>query len=314
MVQCFSGAFGNLLFEDGEPNGDLTSRDIAGFYATVKDRVAAGCTSAVDEADYHDFTSYFFAALTGQDRVGRRVTGADYNGDGRVGMDEAFCYTLIHDESIDVPVCTSDVFLRRFMPQDDRTIFRTPFSRIVTWASPAQRAALNALSERLHLAGEDRAAVAYEQLFDVRGGGHKRDWRQQNQIAWTRLDALTKEAKLTLVRQHPQLKMSPSPQQAAARKAAIAELSREIDAGKWNELLNAAADVAKADQEGERQEIAQSHLMRFVRLAKSVVLAHQLQQNGTPAIKARFERLLAAEGRTPLPPAEALAHTASTTP
>jgi hypothetical protein len=314
MVQCFSGAFGNLLFEDGDPNGDLTTRDIAGFYATVKDRVAAGCTSAVDEAEYHDFTSYFFAALTGKDRVGRAVTGADYNGDGRVGMDEAFCYTLIHDESIDVPVCTSDVFLRRFVPQDDRTTFRNPFSRIVSWASPAQKAALEALSERLHLSGEDRAAVAYEQLFDVRGGGHKRDWRQRNQAAWARLDALSKEARQTLTREYPQLKMSPSAQQAAARKVAIAQLAREIDTGKWNDLLGAAADVAKADQEGERQEIAESHLIRFVRLAKSVVLAHQLRQNGSVSTRARFERLLASEGRTPLPPADVLKQTASTTP
>ena len=85
------------------PRAEPIERDFAGFFATVKERVAAGCTSAVNEEDYHDFTSYFFAALTGRDRVGRRVTGADYNGDGRVGMDEAYCYTLIHDNSIDVP-------------------------------------------------------------------------------------------------------------------------------------------------------------------------------------------------------------------
>src|SRR5579872_850550 len=69
MVQCFSGAFGNLIFENGDPQGQPISRDFAGFFATVKERVAAGCTSAVNEEEYHDFTSYFFAALTGRDRV-----------------------------------------------------------------------------------------------------------------------------------------------------------------------------------------------------------------------------------------------------
>ena len=41
------------------------------------------------------------------------MSGADYNHDGRVGMDEAFAYSLIHDTSIDVPVCTSDIYLRQ---------------------------------------------------------------------------------------------------------------------------------------------------------------------------------------------------------
>jgi len=51
--------------------------------------------------------------------------------------------------------------------------------------------------------------------------------------------------------------------------------------------------------------------VRFVRLAKSVVLAHQLRQTGTQELRARFERLLASEARTLLPPADTLARTAS---
>src|SRR5262249_52445837 len=140
MVQCFSGAFGNVIFEGGDPQGQWTGRDIAGFFAAVNDRMAAGCTSAINETEYHDFTSYFFAALTGRDRVGRRVTGADYNGDGRVGMDEAYCYTLANDQSIDVPICTSDVFLRRFVSHNDRELFRTLYRDVRAWATPAQRA------------------------------------------------------------------------------------------------------------------------------------------------------------------------------
>jgi hypothetical protein len=273
--------------------------------------VPAGCTSAVDEAEYKDFTSYFFAALTGQDRVGRRVTGADYNGDGRVGMDEAFCYTLIHDESIDVPVCTSDVFLRRFVPMEDMRVFRTPYSRIVEWASIPQRAALEALTSRLHLTGEDRAMTAYQKLFDSMGANHKRDWRQQDQRALIRFNNLTKEARQILVRQYPALKMSPSPQQSAARKAAITQLSREAKDGKWDDLLTAEEELAKSDQQNEAQEIADSHLIRLVRLAKSVVLAHQLRQTGSSTLKTRFERLLQAEARTLLPPADNLARTAA---
>ena len=154
MVECFSGGFGNLLFRGGDPAGPVTDKDLCGFFASIPNREAAGCTPEVNEANYRDFTSYFFAALTGKDRLGRPVTGADYDHDGRVGMNEAFAYALIHDVSIDTPTCTSDVFLRRFVKMPDSAVFATPYSNVLPWAAPAQRAALEGLS---HSTGLHRA-------------------------------------------------------------------------------------------------------------------------------------------------------------
>ena len=147
MVECFSGSFGNLLFQNGDPNAPLIHRDLCGFFASISARPAAGCTPEINEADYRDFTGYFFAALSGRSRLGQPVTGADYNHDGKIGMDEAFAYTLIHDDSIDTPVCTSDVFLRRFVP--DAGIQLCPYLRGLELESagprPPSRSALNAL-------------------------------------------------------------------------------------------------------------------------------------------------------------------------
>ena len=91
MVECFSGSFGNLLFENGDPKAPLIHRDLCGFFASISARPAAGCTPEINEADYRDFTGYFFEALSGHSRLGRPVTGADYNHDGKVGMDERVC-------------------------------------------------------------------------------------------------------------------------------------------------------------------------------------------------------------------------------
>jgi len=168
MVQCFSGAFGNVLFEGGSPVGALIDQRIAGFFAAVPERVSAGCTPAINEAEYKDFTGYFFAALTGRDRMDRPVTGADYDQDGRVGMHEAFAWTLIHDDSIDTPVCTSDTFLGRFVQTPDSEIAATPYAAVESWATPGQRAALSALSERLSLAGDDRLRGAFERVTRVK--------------------------------------------------------------------------------------------------------------------------------------------------
>jgi hypothetical protein len=168
MVQCFSGAFGNVLFEDGDPQGALVAQHVAGFFAAVPQRVAAGCTPAINEAEYKDFTGYFFAALTGRDRMGRPVSGADYDHDGRVGMNEAFAWSLVHDDSIDTPVCTSDTFLRRFVTTPDGEVFATSFKTLESWAAPAQRAALDGLADALRLGGDDRLRVAFEKFGRMR--------------------------------------------------------------------------------------------------------------------------------------------------
>ncbi|AIE84034.1 hypothetical protein OP10G_0666 [Fimbriimonas ginsengisoli Gsoil 348] len=221
MVECFSGSFANLMYEGGDPKGDLTGRRLCGFFASVAERMSAGCTPTTDESEYHDFTSYFFAALTGTDRVGRKVTGADYDHNGRVGMNEAFAYTLINDDSIDTPVCTSDAFLRRFVTTSDADIFAVPYSRIHRWASPAQRAALDALSTYLKATGEDRVKSSYDEMVKTR-----------------------------------------------------------IDTEKDHDV----------------------RLYRFVRLAKSVVLAHNLRSSSDEPAKRAFEALIKEESGNPLSP------------
>jgi hypothetical protein len=219
MVQCFSGSFGNLIFQDGDPTKPLSDRPICGFFAAVAPRMAAGCTASIKEVDYHDFTGYFFAALTGEDRMGRPVTGADYKRDGKITMSEAYAYALIHDDSIDTPTCTSDTFLRRFVKIPDADCFAESWSQIRKWATRAQVAALDALSTDVHVTGEYRAKVAYDTFRQVSGNGE---------------DDYT------------------------------------------------------------------THLIRFVRLIKSVALAHHLRSSADSVSKARFEQLVSAEDSNPL--------------
>jgi len=219
MVECFSGAFANLLFEGGAPDGKLTGRRLCGFFASVPQRMSAGCTPTTDESEYHDFTGYFFGALTGTDRVGRKVTDADYDGNGKVGMNEAFAYTLIHDDSIDTPVCTSDTFLRHFITTPDPEIFKNSYSDVLKWASPAQKAALTSLCDHLKLTGDDILGDAYKEF---------------------------------------------------ASKNPSSESDRFV------------------------------HLIRFVRLAKSVVLAESLKKTGDRDTKKAFQTLLKDEAGNPL--------------
>lgn len=305
MVQCFSGAFGNLIFEGGDPTQNPVHRRLAGFFATVRERVAAGCTSAVNEADYHDFTSYFFAALTGRTRMGQRVTGADYNGDGRVSMDEAFCYTLIHDESIDVPVCTSDVFLRRYFRDPDEETFQAPYSSVVSWATPAQRAALEALSNRLQVTGEDRLSVIYHKFFgqpQSNGTGKIRDTSRQ-------FDTVREEAKRALLRRWPALDDPDSSEGRVAKREAAAYLETHGNDNPYAPVIRLANQMDDAESTRERSEIAGSFQLRYIRLGKSVILAHRLRTGPDSPVKARFEQLIADESGAPIPSVDTLEST-----
>lgn len=301
MVQCFSGGFANLLFAGGDPDRPYLDRDLVGFFAAVPQREAAGCTSEVNEAEYHDFTSYFFAALTGRDRLGRPVTGADYNHDGRVGMDEAFYYTIIHDASIDTPVCTSDVFLRRFVQASDQEVFQTPWRDLLAWATPPQRAALEALSEQLGLQGDDRAQKAFERFQD---DTPLRRARARFANAEANLEDQIRDDKDILYGNFPQIKGRGADKEEAERQA-IAWLEQNAKNSPWKELLEAEKSLQKLDVAEEQEECVQARQLRFLRVCKTVVLAHKLLSGDDDVLKERYLRLIKAESRALLPPAPA---------
>ncbi len=293
MVQCYSGAFGNLIFEGGDPARPATDRDIAGFFASVSDRPAAGCTPAVNEADYRDFSTFFFAALSGQDRLGRRVTGADFDGDGRISLHEGFCYTLINDDSIDVPVCTSDVFLRMVLKTPETTVFSEPYENVLRWADVAQKAALEKLSAKLELSGSDRGRTAYERVQrDYQGG-----LRNGSNGARRKFMQTASNVRNELLDKWPALKDRKSAN-AAARAEATAEIDRRLAAGQLQDIVNAVKDLDKAEKNAEDVGIDDALRLRFARLFKTVYLTHELRTSDHDMDKKRFERLMVAENRS----------------
>lgn len=114
MVQCYSGGFGHAIFHQGDARLGLNSRPRCGFFAQRHDRPAAGCTPEIDEVDYQEYSSFFWAALGGQSRTGEALEGIDYDGDGQVSLAEAHAYAVLASDTIDIPVRTSDYFLRRY--------------------------------------------------------------------------------------------------------------------------------------------------------------------------------------------------------
>jgi hypothetical protein len=126
MVQCHSGGFAHTIFEQANASQPLALHARCGFFSQVHDRVAAGCTPDVDEADYQEYSSFFLAALAGKTRAGAELTGVDYDKNGQVSFSEAHAYAVIASDTIDIPITTSDAFLRTYSRAEGSTAGTPP--------------------------------------------------------------------------------------------------------------------------------------------------------------------------------------------
>ncbi|MES9960579.1 MAG: hypothetical protein ABW089_09100 [Sedimenticola sp.] len=108
FTQCYSGAFAALA----RPG---TQR--CGFMAEASDRKAEGCSAAIGEEDFEDYSTHFFAALSGRSRDGSPLSrNPDQDNDGVVTPLEAHYHTLVTASSTDIPLATSEVLLAEWQP------------------------------------------------------------------------------------------------------------------------------------------------------------------------------------------------------
>ncbi len=296
MVQCFSGSFGNVLFQEGNPTGAYIPNKLCGFFATTKEREAAGCTPEVREENYRDFTTYFVAALTGKSRLGKKHEQPDYDGDGKTGMSEAFAWTLIHEDSIDVPVCTSDVFLRRFVPvQSDAEIAVVPWAEVLASARPSQKAALLGLCNILgqEAQTDDRLKTAFGRVnrpaITANYAPSMTPQSLQEYQRWRK----------TLGEEFPALRArrpSDADWQEAIRSAEEKFESNPEQAKAIGELLSA---LEKASATSLMNDATNARWLRLARLAKSVVLEKRLRATKDKARIQQLDDLLALEASNP---------------
>jgi Peptidase C13 family len=147
MAQCYSGSFANLIYTSGNPNQKVAIQTRCGFFATVSTRPSVGCTPEVDEADYQDYSSSFFAGLSGYNRLGKSVPSADYDGDSRVSYAEAHAFAKVDEHASDWPISTSEAWLQRQASRADRDrILAQPIDQLLETARPEQRFVVNKIT------------------------------------------------------------------------------------------------------------------------------------------------------------------------
>jgi hypothetical protein len=299
MVQCHSGGFADVLFAKGDATAELADQPRCGFFSTVPERVAAGCTADIDEEDYQEYSTYFWAALSGETRLGKTIVRPDYDGDGRVSLAEAHAYVIITSPTIDIPIKTSDVFLRRFSQLDDdsHAAYRLdqPFSHLRDGADHITRAVLDGLSRELGLTGDERlvSARAREQSlveqrkeFDKRLGEARKERDAQRKTLAKALKARWPELSNPY---HPRVHELLNDAQDPIGTFLDTQASLE----KFHQALERLGALEDQKLELERQ---QAKVLRFLRAAENVVLAGNLPLLSDAALLTRFTALLALEG------------------
>lgn len=307
MVQCHSGGFARYIFDGGNASKGLSGQNRCGFFATIHSRPAAGCTSDIDEANYQEYSSFFWAAIGGQNRLGESINRPDYDQDGAVSFEEAHAYTVLTSNTIDFPIKTSGEFLRihsKFgkTEEDGLTSKDLTYSELLELANPSQRAILDGLSEQLELAGENRFATARSRSRQSTGrsrsssgrpttGRGRRPQSPAGQLKM-RIAADTK-------RKWPELAnvLSPVAIELVTKRSDefVAAIEKHPKYQEYRRLQQEEKSKGSMTLSPARQKVKYE---RWVRIAENIILAENLSRIANSDLQERFRQLVAAEQST----------------
>lgn len=119
MTSCFGGGFADAVFDPRVPEGIPVAGDHCGLFATDWDHVASGCDTDPERSRQEGYALHALSALRGRDREGRALPRAsvDLDGDGAIGLLDAHTHARIASRSFDLPITTSDHYLRTWAAQ-----------------------------------------------------------------------------------------------------------------------------------------------------------------------------------------------------
>jgi hypothetical protein len=301
MVQCYGGGFGDVIFEGADSSKGLSSANRCGFFATSPDRIAAGCTPDVDEENYREYSTYFWAALYGRKRTGEAVPAPDYNKDGHVSLAEAHAWSLVNSDTIDLSMKTSDVFLRRYGKMKTVTASRdlidtdSGYQTLLDKADPPERATLEGLAQRLDLEGSNRTQAA-RNLAEVLRKRRKTLGDEQKRLRDLH-DANCRTLAVLVKRRWPELSNAWNPSVATLLSSDADQIVRMIEsAPQYAELHKQDDRLDELEEQMDDLERKWVKCQRFIKTAEHVALAANLPSVAAPELVERYHQLIAAEG------------------
>lgn len=292
MVQCHAGGFARFIFNDGDPDKGLSAQRRIGFFATVHDRSAAGCTAEIDEASYVEYSTYFWAALSGRDRAGQPIDPPDYDGDGSVSFEEAHAYVVLTADTIDLPIKTSGEYLSvhsKFSDGDSELLTNdVPYEEVLAMANPVQKAMLEGLSLQLNLTGSDRLVDAWKEIQPSRDNRGPRRGRRPPPPE----DRLRMRIRDDLRSRWPELANLLNPVSVELVTTRAEEFVDAIESHPDYERYRQLQREAEAAPDEAKRKVKYD---RFLRIADNVILTENLRRLQDEAKLRELEAILAAE-------------------
>lgn len=325
MVQCYSGGFANILFQDGDPKKGVSEHARAGFFSTVQNRVAAGCTPDIREENYQEYSTSFWEALSGQTRTGSTIIKPDYNADGKTSLIEAHSYVSIHSNTIDIPIKTSDILLRKYLPDefkkkepgnkvsdliekylpkvlnkntsDEQSLDPDTLSKSTLFklANHEQRAVFLGLSKILGLKQEIpviEIKELQEKLKKEREGIQK-----EKKKALDQKNKYRDELRKKLLAEHPEISNPYHPRTTQLllinNKQKVLDIVQNNNT--WEKLVQQKEKSEKYESERFVIEKKEVKTMRLRRCIENIILTKTLEREGTVEENKNYSRLLTLE-------------------
>ncbi len=328
MVQCYSGGFANVIFKDGDPQKEVSNYPRAGFFSTIQTRVAAGCTPDIREESYKEYSTSFWEALSGKSRMGRITRKPDFDADGKTSLMEAHSYVCINSSTIDVPIKTSDVLLRKYLPNEfkQNTILKkssgiiekylpkllkndklienqapqiklASISRadLLKLANPEEKAVFLGLSEQLKLKGQ----IPDEELLNLK----EKFKKEREEIQKKKKNALDQKNKYRdslrkkLLLQYPEVSnpfhSTTAKLISSTQNNYVLEIVNREET--WKKLMKQKKIVDSFESQRFAIEKKEVKIMRLKKCMENIILAHKLIQQGTDVQINRYKKMLKLE-------------------
>ena len=285
LGQCYSGGFAELMYRSPSSGQALAKPTRCVLSAVPSDREASGCT-----ADIRDPGARAYVAVVSEALAGAR--GADLDGDGKVSIAEAHSYARIHDPTIDVPVSTSEAWLRAVVAELPPRIAGRDVAALVKAARLTERAVLLALSPKTSIAEA-------EAMFDTTAGQIDTLDKTIADLDGSRAD-LRRRLEDRVVERWPELA---NPFHAIARALLAVSPSPIVTFAKGQPEL---AEIERIDRRIhlhstalDKLERSSAKLERWLRAVEIVVYEQAIRRSATAAQKADLDQLLACESTAP---------------
>jgi hypothetical protein len=285
MTQCYSGAFQGLIYDDPIAREGFRGNR-CGFMAESALRLAEGCDLAVDQDEFRDYTTYFFAALSGATRSGSALplVQVDRDGDGAVSYREAHFHALVAGRSADLPRSTSEQFLEDWSPWYLRwdSLHDNPAS--IYWTLAEEVAARN---------GWNPSARSLEDVRRVQFAAHA-DSEARRSSARREIEALRQE----LQRENVQAPVELRDAGSGAGEAPVSSvwLQTMLAASpRYEELQRLQLSLPRVGREALEHTRTLTQIEKIYRLRHLARLESALHTYGGPRARREYAQLLQCE-------------------